>query len=154
MSVHWMTCNIKKNCYYSRPEWGENWIYNEVGLHSFTHIILTFFQCVERSRLPIFITTHVLLLQWFNGKQQQLFSVSRIELWSPPFTLPLSTQTLTYTQKLTWRKRYTIHILWYWVPQKLPQISTVIAYTCIRKVAWFANLTFGLNPWAKRRLIP
>ena len=26
----------------------------------------------------------------------------------------------------------------YWVPQKLPQIRTVIAYICIGRVAWFA----------------
>ena len=31
----------------------------------------------------------------------------------------------------------------YWVPQKLPQIYTVIAYICIVKVAWFAAYIFG-----------
>ena len=28
----------------------------------------------------------------------------------------------------------------YWVPQKLPQIYTVIAYICIEKVVWFETL--------------
>ena len=31
----------------------------------------------------------------------------------------------------------------YWVPQKLPQIYTVIAYICIGKVAWFAVYICG-----------
>ena len=34
----------------------------------------------------------------------------------------------------------------YWVPQKLPQIYTVIAYICIWKVAWFAVYICG-NIW-------
>ena len=34
----------------------------------------------------------------------------------------------------------------YWVPQKLPQIYTVIAYICIGKVAWFAVYICG-NIW-------
>ena len=32
---------------------------------------------------------------------------------------------------------------WYWVPQKLPQISTVNLYICIVKVAWFAVYSCG-----------
>ena len=34
----------------------------------------------------------------------------------------------------------------YWVPQKLPQIYTVIAYICIEKVAWFEVYIYG-NLW-------
>ena len=30
------------------------------------------------------------------------------------------------------------HYLSYWVPQKLPQIYTIIAYICIGKIAWYA----------------
>ena len=34
--------------------------------------------------------------------------------------------------------------LYYWVPQKLPQIYTVMAYICIGKVAWFGVYIFAL----------
>ena len=38
---------------------------------------------------------------------------------------------------------FTIDMI-YWVPQKLPQIYTVIAYICIGKVAWFAVYIFAV----------
>ena len=47
-------------------------------------------------------------------------------------------------------------MLWnhtYWVPQKLPQICTVIAYICIGKVAWFAVYICG-NLWNAQYVQP
>ena len=41
---------------------------------------------------------------------------------------------LTYSTE----KEKKMHKYYYWVPQKLAQIYTVIAYICIGKVVWFA----------------
>ena len=43
-----------------------------------------------------------------------------------------------HTVALHRKKLCNMSVVCYWVPQKLPQIYTLIAYICIGKVAWFA----------------
>ena len=47
--------------------------------------------------------------------------------------IPLSLILMYLTSTSVFRR-----VLLYWVPQKLPQIFTVIAFICIGKVEWFA----------------
>ena len=70
------------------------------------------------------ITELKTVLWTINVKSVKVVPVSKINVWKNQHVVILLANELSLPN--------------YWVPQKLPQIYTVIACICIGKVAWFA----------------